>query len=161
MQVTRARSRVCSAPTLDRAGLNALAKRVSTATQQKTYSRIDKKAGRRCIQCLGEPATFLSAARSFAAAHSTVIAIALGACVLFAALLRALKEGSRKYDGNVGDEYDAWTREGILEHYWGEHIHLGYYSEEDRQPGFFSWGKKNFKQVWYCILQVIPYFPRA
>ena len=27
--------------------------------------------------------------------------------------------------------YDAWTREGILEHYWGEHIHLGYYTDEE------------------------------
>lgn len=33
---------------------------------------------------------------------------------------------SRAYDGNVGDEYDAWTDEGILEYYWGEHIHLGW-----------------------------------
>ena len=33
---------------------------------------------------------------------------------------------SRTYDGNVGDEYDAWTDEGILEYYWGEHIHLGW-----------------------------------
>jgi MPBQ/MSBQ methyltransferase len=33
----------------------------------------------------------------------------------------------------VGREYDAWTREKILEHYWGEHIHLGYYSEEEQK----------------------------
>lgn len=33
----------------------------------------------------------------------------------------------------MGREYDAWTREKILEHYWGEHIHLGYYSEETQQ----------------------------
>lgn len=25
----------------------------------------------------------------------------------------------------MGEEYDAWTNEGILEAYWGEHIHLG------------------------------------
>jgi hypothetical protein len=39
---------------------------------------------------------------------------------------------SRKYTGKetVGKEYDAWTDDGVLEHYWGEHIHLGYYSEE-------------------------------
>jgi len=30
----------------------------------------------------------------------------------------------------VGKEYDSWTDDGVLEHYWGEHIHLGYYSEE-------------------------------
>ena len=33
--------------------------------------------------------------------------------------------------GTVGNEYDAWTEEGILEYYWGEHIHLGYYDQSD------------------------------
>ena len=49
---------------------------------------------------------------------------------------------SRAYDGNVGDEYDAWTEEGILEYYWGEHIHLGWYTEEERAAG---WWKADFK----------------
>ena len=35
-------------------------------------------------------------------------------------------------------------REGILEYYWGEHIHLGYYSEEERKKGY---KKKDFKQA--------------
>eukprot|EP00884_Botryococcus_braunii_P012860 jgi/Botrbrau1/21575/Bobra.174_2s0070.2 len=54
---------------------------------------------------------------------------------------------SRKYtpeDPNVGAEYDAWTQEGVLEHYWGEHIHLGYYSDEERKQGY---KKKDFKQA--------------
>lgn len=38
---------------------------------------------------------------------------------------RAYADGS-----SVGNEYDAWTNEGILEAYWGEHIHLGYYNEQ-------------------------------
>lgn len=29
---------------------------------------------------------------------------------------------------SVRAEYDQWTREGVLEHYWGEHIHMGSYS---------------------------------
>mmetsp|Transcript_9362 Transcript_9362/g.42621 ORF Transcript_9362/g.42621 Transcript_9362/m.42621 type:complete len:426 (+) Transcript_9362:183-1460(+) len=37
--------------------------------------------------------------------------------------------------GTVGEEYDAWTEEQILEYYWGEHIHLGYYSDEDLAKG--------------------------
>ncbi len=48
----------------------------------------------------------------------------------------------RKYEGNVGEEYDAWTQEGILEHYWGEHIHLGYYSDAERKAGY---KRKDFK----------------
>ena len=35
-------------------------------------------------------------------------------------------------------------RDGILEYYWGEHIHLGYYSEEERARGY---KKKDFKQA--------------
>lgn len=37
--------------------------------------------------------------------------------------------------GTVGEEYDAWTEEGILEYYWGEHIHLGWYTDEDMAKG--------------------------
>jgi hypothetical protein len=51
---------------------------------------------------------------------------------------------SRTYDNNVGDEYDSWTQEGILEYYWGEHIHLGHYSEEERARGYL---RKDFKQA--------------
>ena len=51
---------------------------------------------------------------------------------------------SRKYDQNVGDEYDQWTDEGVLEYYWGEHIHLGHYSEAERAAGY---KKKDFIQV--------------
>ena len=35
-------------------------------------------------------------------------------------------------------------RDGILEYYWGEHIHLGYYTEEERAQGY---KKKDFKQA--------------
>ena len=37
--------------------------------------------------------------------------------------------------GTVGEEYDAWTEEGILEYYWGEHIHLGWYTDKDMAKG--------------------------
>ena len=84
---------------------------------------------------------------AFISQNASTLGWVAAAVVVFAAVFKVLQQGSRKYDGNVGDEYDAWTREGILEHYWGEHIHLGYYTDEDRQPGFFAWGKKDFKQV--------------
>lgn len=42
-----------------------------------------------------------------------------------------LDKPSRTYgSGTVAQEYDEWTEEGILEYYWGEHIHLGYYGED-------------------------------
>lgn len=44
-----------------------------------------------------------------------------------------LDKPSRTYgEGSVAQEYDDWADEGILEYYWGEHIHLGYYSKEEK-----------------------------
>jgi MPBQ/MSBQ methyltransferase len=50
-----------------------------------------------------------------------------GAYVLY----RKLARPSRPFEdtGSVGNEYNKWTTDGILEHYWGEHIHLGYYKD--------------------------------
>eukprot|EP00607_Mallomonas_marina_P010434 CAMPEP_0182424380 /NCGR_PEP_ID=MMETSP1167-20130531/10604_1 /TAXON_ID=2988 /ORGANISM="Mallomonas Sp, Strain CCMP3275" /LENGTH=330 /DNA_ID=CAMNT_0024604173 /DNA_START=288 /DNA_END=1280 /DNA_ORIENTATION=- len=59
---------------------------------------------------------------------------------------------SRTYDkekNSVGVEYDAWTEEGILEYYWGEHIHLGHYNDEERARGY---KKKNFIQAKYDFI---------
>ena len=59
-------------------------------------------------------------------------AIAGGALLGTVAVKTILDRPSRKYeDGSVAREYDAWTQDGILEYYWGEHIHLGYYNEEE------------------------------
>ena len=57
---------------------------------------------------------------------------------------------SRTYDGNVGEEYDAWTEEGVLEYYWGEHIHLGYYTVDERKQGY---KKKNFIEAKYDFVE--------
>jgi MPBQ/MSBQ methyltransferase len=45
------------------------------------------------------------------------------------ALTKSLATPSRPYTSNcsVADSYDSWTADGVLEHYWGDHIHLGYY----------------------------------
>lgn len=44
-----------------------------------------------------------------------------------------LDKPSRPYkEGSVGKEYDEWTELGYVEYYWGEHIHLGYYSKEEK-----------------------------
>lgn len=42
---------------------------------------------------------------------------------------KALSRPSRPFESvnTVGKEYNKWTSDGILEHYWGEHIHLGFY----------------------------------
>ncbi len=47
---------------------------------------------------------------------------------MFFAIKKIFDTPSRTYKENVGDEYDSWTDDGVLEYYWGEHIHLGYYT---------------------------------
>ena len=78
--------------------------------------------------------------------------IGLSAIVL-AWIARVLNTPSRVYDreaNSVGREYDAWTSEGILEYYWGEHIHLGYYGETERKAPFY--GGKDFIEAKYDFI---------
>ena len=46
---------------------------------------------------------------------------------------------ARRYQSSnsVANSYDQWTEDGILEFYWGEHIHLGYYVPP-RQKDFLT-----------------------
>lgn len=65
---------------------------------------------------------------------------------------RVIWTPTRTYDqsaNSVGREYDAWTTEGILEYYWGEHIHLGYYNKTELEKGYL---KKNFIQAKYDFI---------
>ncbi|WP_017294076.1 methyltransferase domain-containing protein [Geminocystis herdmanii] len=39
---------------------------------------------------------------------------------------------------SVATSYDEWTQDGILEFYWGEHIHLGYYGLPPRKKDFLQ-----------------------
>ena len=75
------------------------------------------------------------------------------AAVSAAVVKRRLDRPSRPYDrsaNSVGREYDAWTREGILEHYWGEHIHLGYYTDPELAKGYL---RKDFIEAKYNFTQ--------
>jgi MPBQ/MSBQ methyltransferase len=77
------------------------------------------------------------------------------------AAIRSFDQGSRKYvagSNTVGNEYDAWTEEGVLEYYWGEHIHLGYYTEAERAAGYT---KKDFKLAKYDFIDEMLRFSEA
>jgi MPBQ/MSBQ methyltransferase len=39
---------------------------------------------------------------------------------------------------SVATAYDEWTEDGILEFYWGEHIHLGHYGSPPRPKDFLA-----------------------
>ena len=61
-----------------------------------------------------------------------------------------LDKPSRTYGSDtVAREYDAWADDGILEYYWGEHIHLGYYSPEEMKKGY---KKKKLMQFYNCFI---------
>ena len=77
-------------------------------------------------------------------------AVATSAVVGTAAIKFVLDKPSRAYsEDSVAREYDAWTQDGILEYYWGEHIHLGYYNEEEMEAGY---KKKDFIQAKYDFI---------
>ncbi|TVQ43349.1 MAG: methyltransferase domain-containing protein [Gloeocapsa sp. DLM2.Bin57] len=46
----------------------------------------------------------------------------------------------RRYQSSatVANSYDEWTEDGILEFYWGEHIHLGYYGSPPQGKNFLQ-----------------------
>ena len=46
----------------------------------------------------------------------------------------------RSYESaeTVANSYDEWTEDGILEFYWGEHIHLGHYGSPPKRKDFLQ-----------------------
>lgn len=86
------------------------------------------------------------------------LGIAAGVGLAGYGLYKLFDTPSRPYQNNVGQEYDAWTEEGILEYYWGEHIHLGYYNKEEMAAGY---KKKNFIQAKYDFVDEMLAFSGA
>jgi len=104
---------------------------------------------------MGLPTDALQLAAGFALRKVPGAPIILAGSVLVAGGLyvkKLLDTPSNPYDPNkntVAAEYDAWTEEGILEEYWGENIHLGYYTDEERAKGAF---KKDSKLARYDFI---------
>lgn len=94
----------------------------------------------------------LTMATAISPRAGATIVVAITAIIVW--LFRSLTTPARQYsaDGDynsVQKEYNAWTNDGILEHYWGEHIHLGYYSDAERAAGY---KKKDFIQAKYDFI---------
>ena len=66
---------------------------------------------------------------------------------------------ARRYQSSstVATSYDQWTEDGILEFYWGEHIHLGHYGTPPRQKDFLT-AKADFvhEMVSWAGLDTLP-----
>ncbi|MEL7522473.1 MAG: methyltransferase domain-containing protein, partial [Cyanobacteria bacterium J06553_1] len=62
------------------------------------------------------------------------------ALLLIVASLAAYLLTARRYQSSesVADSYDNWTQDGILEFYWGEHIHLGHYGSPPQRKNFLQ-----------------------
>ena len=71
----------------------------------------------------------------WAIAVASLLVVLLGLGVLVRARLRVPR---RRYEGaaSVSAIYDSWTREGILEGYWGEHVHAGHYGNPPVKKDF-------------------------
>jgi MPBQ/MSBQ methyltransferase len=76
----------------------------------------------------------------------TVLLVVIGSLLALLAILIVLYLATaRRYQSSstVVNSYDNWTDDGILEFYWGEHIHLGYYGSPARRKDFLK-AKEDF-----------------
>lgn len=67
--------------------------------------------------------------------------VALGLVLLLLTLSLVLYlVTARRYQSSdsVANSYDEWTEDGILEFYWGEHIHLGHYGTPPQKKDFLA-----------------------
>ncbi len=71
----------------------------------------------------------------------TLFLTVLGVLVALLAIATAIYLlTARPYETStsVATSYDEWTEDGILEFYWGEHIHLGHYGAPPRRKDFLG-----------------------
>ena len=68
----------------------------------------------------------------------SLLAVLIVLIVLYAVTARRYQSSS-----TVVRSYDNWTDDGILEFYWGEHIHLGHYGSPARRKDFLK-AKEDF-----------------
>ncbi|MBN4000969.1 methyltransferase domain-containing protein [Nostoc sp. LPT] len=71
---------------------------------------------------------------------STLLYSVIGFLLLLVIGIAAYFLTARKYQSSstVANSYDQWTLDGIVEFYWGEHIHLGHYGSPPRRKDFLA-----------------------
>ena len=68
----------------------------------------------------------------------SLLAVVVTGILLYLATARRYQSSS-----TVINSYDDWTNDGILEFYWGEHIHLGHYGSPAQRRNFLK-AKEDF-----------------
>jgi len=68
----------------------------------------------------------------------TLVLLATGAIATIGLLLYLLTARRYQSSDSVARSYDEWTQDGILEFYWGEHIHLGHYGSPPHRKDFLK-----------------------
>jgi len=125
-----------------------------TGRVQDELRGYERRRGTESIQVANNPPSYMFDVAAEAAQSGgnkgLMTALVFGAVGAASVGAKLFQKGSRTYDDNVGEEYDSWTSEGVLEYYWGEHIHLGYYNEEELAKG---WKKKDFKEAKYDFIE--------
>ncbi|OKH20001.1 methyltransferase domain-containing protein [[Limnothrix rosea] IAM M-220] len=69
---------------------------------------------------------------------ASLILILVGFGLIVSLVLYFLSARRYQSSETVANSYDEWTEDGILEFYWGEHIHLGYYGNPPRDMDFLT-----------------------
>ncbi|NEO25711.1 MAG: methyltransferase domain-containing protein [Kamptonema sp. SIO4C4] len=71
---------------------------------------------------------------------ANLVMVLVGLLVLTAIAITLYLLSARKYQSTdtVANSYDEWTEDGILEFYWGEHIHLGHYGSPPHRKDFLA-----------------------
>lgn len=71
---------------------------------------------------------------------TSLVYFVIGSLIVLLIGIAAYFLTARKYQSSatVANSYDQWTLDGILEFYWGEHIHLGHYGSPPRRKDFLA-----------------------
>ncbi len=67
---------------------------------------------------------------------SILILIALVLTLILALIIWSNKDRKYQSSFSVASAYDAWTNDQLLEKLWGEHVHLGYYTDSFLKTDF-------------------------
>ncbi len=107
------------------------------------------------VSCTSKCALFGASLKKMPSIYALIAAATLAFISWWRKTIWTASRTYNKEANTVGNEYDAWTTEGILEYYWGEHIHLGYYTEEERLADY---RKKNFIEAKYDFIDKMAEF---